>query len=104
MSGSAHAHGHDHGHSHGHSHAPRNFGFAFAMGIGFNLVFVAVEAVYGFLANSMSLFADAGHNLSDVLGLVIAWAAAMMAKQPASPRFSYGMKKAPILAALANSI
>ena len=74
------------------------------MGIGFNLVFVAVEAVYGFLANSMSLFADAGHNLSDVLGLVIAWAAAMMAKQPASPRFTYGLKKAPILAALANSI
>ena len=74
------------------------------MGIGFNLVFVVVEAAYGFLANSMSLFADAGHNLSDVLGLVIAWAAAMMAKQPASPRFTYGMKKAPILAALANSI
>jgi len=74
------------------------------MGIGFNLVFVVVEAAYGFLANSMSLFADAGHNLSDVLGLVIAWAAAMMAKQPASPRFTYGLKKAPILAALANSI
>jgi cobalt-zinc-cadmium efflux system protein len=104
MSGSAHKHSHDHGHSHGHSHAPRDFGFAFAIGIGLNLAFVVVEAVYGFLANSMSLFADAGHNLSDVLGLVIAWAAAMMAKQPASPRFTYGLKKAPILAALANSI
>jgi cobalt-zinc-cadmium efflux system protein len=60
--------------------------------------------VYGFFANSMSLLADAGHNLSDVLGLLVAWAAAVMARRARSPRFTYGLKKAPILAALANSL
>jgi cobalt-zinc-cadmium efflux system protein len=104
MSVHPHAHGHEHADVHGHSHAPADFGRAFAVGIALNLGFVVVEAVYGFVASSMSLLADAGHNLSDVLGLVVAWGAAMMAKQPASPRFTYGLKKAPILAALANSI
>jgi len=91
-------------HHHDHGHAPTDFGRAFAIGIGLNLTFVAVETVYGFIANSMSLLADAGHNLSDVLGLVVAWAGAIMAKRAASPRFTYGFKKAPILAALANSL
>lgn len=95
--GNSHEHGHDH-------HAPADFGRAFAIGIALNLGFVAVETVYGFIANSMSLLADAGHNLSDVLGLVVAWAGAVMAKRAASPRFTYGLKKAPILAALANSL
>ena len=95
------AHDHHHGHQH---HAPADFGRAFAIGIALNLGFVAVETVYGFLANSMSLLADAGHNLSDVLGLVVAWAGAVMARRAASPRFTYGFKKAPILAALANSL
>ena len=93
-----------HDHHHGHHHAPADFGRAFAIGIALNLGFVAVETVYGFLANSMSLLADAGHNLSDVLGLVVAWAGAIMARRAASPRFTYGFKKAPILAALANSL
>ena len=93
--------GHDHHHDH---HAKANFGRAFAIGIALNLGFVAIETVYGFIANSMSLLADAGHNLSDVLGLVVAWAGAVMAKRAASPRFTYGLKKAPILAALANSL
>jgi cobalt-zinc-cadmium efflux system protein len=93
--------GHDHHHDH---HAKADFGRAFAIGIGLNLGFVAIETVYGFVANSMSLLADAGHNLSDVLGLVVAWAGAVMAKRAASPRFTYGLKKAPILAALANSL
>lgn len=91
--------GHDH-----HHHHHEDFGRAFAIGIALNLGFVAVETVYGFIANSMSLLADAGHNLSDVLGLVVAWAGAIMAKRAASPRFTYGFKKAPILAALANSL
>src|SRR3954454_11217343 len=91
-------------HAHSHAHPQRDFGRAFAIGIGLNLGFVAVETVYGFLANSMALLADAGHNLSDVLGLVVAWAGAAMAKRAASPRFTYGFKKAPILAALANSL
>lgn len=95
---------HDHPHSHDHPHAPASFGRAFAIGIALNLGFVVAEAVFGFLANSMSLLADAGHNLSDVLGLVLAWAAAMMARRAASPRFTYGLKKAPILAALANAL
>jgi cobalt-zinc-cadmium efflux system protein len=98
----SHAHSHDHGHTH--SHAPVDFGRAFAIGISLNLAFVAAETVFGFLANSMSLLADAGHNLSDVLGLVVAWAGAIMARRAASPRFTYGFKKAPILAALANSL
>src|SRR6185369_77969 len=102
----SHAHHDHHGHSHehGHHHAPASFGNAFATAIALNVGFVAIEAVYGFIANSMSLLADAGHNLSDVLGLVVAWAGAVMAKRAASPRFTYGLKKAPILAALANSL
>jgi cobalt-zinc-cadmium efflux system protein len=97
--------GHSHHcHDHGHAHAPADYGRAFAIGIALNLGFVAVETVFGFIANSMSLLADAGHNLSDVLGLVVAWAGAVMARRAASPRFTYGLKKAPILAALANSL
>jgi len=91
-------------HSHAHAHAPADFGRAFAIGIGLNLAFVAAEVAFGFVANSMSLLADAGHNLSDVLGLVLAGAAAMMARRARSPRFTYGFKKAPILAALGNSL
>lgn len=92
------------GYPHSHNHAPGDFGRAFAIGIGLNVAFVIIEAIFGFVANSMSLLADAGHNLSDVLGLVLAWAGAVMAKRAASPRFTYGLKKAPILAALANSL
>ena len=77
---------------------------AFAVGIALNLGFVAVEALYGFLANSMALLADAGHNLSDVLGLAVAWFGAMLARRPPSRRFSYGLRAASILAALANSV
>lgn len=95
---------HSHSHDHRHSHAPASFGRAFAIGIVLNVGFVLAEVVFGFLANSMSLLADAGHNLSDVLGLVLAWAAATMARRSPSRRFTYGLKKAPILAALANSL
>ena len=66
--------------THGHSHAPASFGRAFAIGIALNLVFVVLEAVFGFASNSMALLSDAGHNLSDVLGLVVAWAGAVMAQ------------------------
>ena len=97
-------HSHHHGHDHGNAHVPADFGRAFAVGIALNLGFVVVEAVYGFIANSMALLADAGHNLSDVLGLVVAWAGATMAKRAASPRFTYGLKKASILAALINGL
>lgn len=91
-------------HSHGHDHAPANFTRAFFIGIALNSVFIAAEVAAGFFADSVALLADAGHNLSDVLGLALAWAAAAMAARPRSDRFTYGLKKAPILAALFNAI
>src|SRR5215210_2663502 len=93
-----------HSHSHDHGHAPADFGRAFAIGIALNLGFVIAETVFGFLANSMALLADAGHNLSDVLGLVVAWAGSVMARRASSPRFTYGLKKASILAAFINGL
>ncbi|MES2339752.1 MAG: cation diffusion facilitator family transporter [Pseudomonadota bacterium] len=95
---------HDHGHGHGHSHAPKDFGRAFAIGTALNLAFVVVEAGFGIAADSVALLADAGHNLSDVLGLLIAWGAATLAKRPASQRYTYGLKSSSILAALANAM
>ena len=99
-----HAHeGHDHGHGHGHSHAPKDFGRAFLIGIILNTGFVIVEAAYGWISGSMALIADAGHNLSDVLALLLAWGASMAAKRPPNERFTYGYKSSTILAALANA-
>lgn len=105
MSGANHHHhDHDHGHGHGHHHyAPASFGRAFAIGIALNTAFVVVEAVYGVLAGSMALVADAGHNLSDVLSLAVAWAASVLATRPPSARFTYGYKSSSILAALFNA-
>jgi cobalt-zinc-cadmium efflux system protein len=91
-------------HEPGHVHAPANFGKAFAIGIGLNLTFVAVEFVYGLLANSVALIADAGHNLSDVLGLAIAWIASALSKQAPSSRYTYGLGGSSILAALFNAV
>ncbi len=105
MIGHHHDHdGHDHGHIHGHSHAPASFGRAFAIGITINLAYVAVEAVAGLATGSMALLADAGHNLSDVLGLAVAWAGLKLAQRPPSPRFTYGLKRSGILAALFNGV
>jgi len=103
--GHSHGHNHAHGHSHGHSHAhiPVDHGRAFAIGVALNSAFVLVEAVFGFLSGSMALVADAGHNLSDVLSLLIAWGASVAAKKPPSSRFTYGLKSSTILAALANA-
>ena len=100
-----HHHGaHHHGHGHGHIHAPKDFGRAFAVGIALNGGFVIAEAVYGVLANSMALLADAGHNLSDVLGLLLAWYASALAKRLPSQRFTYGLRSSSILAALINAV
>ncbi|OJW68356.1 MAG: cation transporter [Sphingomonadales bacterium 63-6] len=99
----SHNHLHDHASGHGHSHAPADFGRAFAIGVVLNSIFVAVEAIYGFFSGSMALVADAGHNLSDVLSLLIAWGASIMAARPASARFTWGFKSSSILAALANA-
>ena len=101
----AHAHDHDHDNGHGgHHHAPASFGTAFAIGIGLNTAFVAVEASFGYAGNSVALIADAGHNLSDVLGLVVAWLADLLSKRAPSARFTYGLRGSSILAALFNAI
>ncbi len=104
----AHDHGHGHGHSHshgghGHSHAPADFGLAFAVGAGLNLAFVAAEFAAGILTGSLALLADAGHNLADVAGLLLAWGAVALAKRPATARRTYGLRKGTILASLANA-
>jgi len=101
-----HRHGHDPGHSHGHApdHAPANYGRAFAVGVSLNLGFVLVEGAAGLASGSISLVADAGHNLSDVLGLLMAWAAYALSARPASRRFTYGLRSSSILAALLNAI
>ena len=93
--------GHDHGIGGGQG---ANFGPAFVIGIALNLGFVIVETIFGFAANSMALLADAGHNLSDVLGLVVAYGGMLLVKRRPSPRFSYGLKKSSILAALINAL
>ena len=99
-----HGHRHDGGHGHGHSHAPASFGRAFAIGIALNIVYVAAEAVYGVLANSLALLADAGHNFSDVLGLGAAWFAVWLGGKAPSARFTYGLRGSSILAALSNAV
>lgn len=88
---------------HVHSHAPADFGRAFAIGIALNLAFVGAEAYYGWKIDSLALLADAGHNLSDVAGLVLAWAGALAGKLRANPRHTYGWRKASILAAFVNA-
>jgi cobalt-zinc-cadmium efflux system protein len=98
-------HDHDHDHSHGHHHAlPTDHGRAFALAIGINTLFVVVEFVYGFIANSTALMADAGHNLSDVLGLALAWGAAVLAKRAPNKNFTYGLRGSSIVAALLNAL
>ncbi|MGO1692270.1 MAG: cation diffusion facilitator family transporter [Marinobacter sp.] len=97
---------HNHSHDHGHSHAEHfdTHNKAFAIAVFLNLGFVVIEAVYGVLAGSLALLADAGHNLSDVLGLVMAWAASWLASRKATDRNTYGLKKTTILAALFNAL
>lgn len=113
-----HGHAHDQDHTHcgqhgGHAHVaghhhhhgdPTSHGKAFVIAIALNSAFVVVEFAYGFIANSTALMADAGHNLSDVLGLAVAWGAALLARKPPSDRFTYGLRSSSILAALANAM
>ena len=97
---------HDHDDEHGvrHGHAPKDFGAAFAIGTALNLGFVIVEVIFGLLANSIALVADAGHNFGDVLGLVIAWVATVLARRMPSQTHTYGLRSGTILAALANAM
>lgn len=89
---------------HDHEHAPASFDAAFGIGIGLNLAFVAVEAFYGWRIGSLALLADAGHNLSDVIGLVLAWGGALAGRLRPDARHTYGWKRASILAAFVNAL
>lgn len=93
-----------HHHNHLHGHKPGNYGFAFGVGIILNLVFVGTEVVYGILGNSLALVSDAGHNLSDVLGLAITWVAVWLGKKSPTKEKTYGYKRSSILSALFNAV
>ncbi|MEO6049432.1 MAG: cation diffusion facilitator family transporter [Candidatus Kapaibacterium sp.] len=92
------------GHDHNHSHGPASYNRAFAIGVGLNLAFVGVESFYGIMAHSVALVADAGHNLSDVLGLLLAWGASYLARRLPTERHTYGLRRSSILAALLNAV
>jgi cobalt-zinc-cadmium efflux system protein len=102
----AHEHSHDHEHASGHAHAMPIEGVNLRMGIAvaLNLVFVVIEGGFGFLSNSVALIADAGHNLSDVLGLVCAWGALLLGRRPPGAKFTYGLGRSSVLAALVNAV
>jgi cobalt-zinc-cadmium efflux system protein len=91
-------------HEHEHGRPAASYNAAFAIGIGLNLAFVVVEAFYGWKINSLALLADAGHNLSDVIGLVLAWGGALAGKLRPDARHTYGWKRASILAAFLNAL
>lgn len=95
------------GHHHHHDHAPPakggSHGSAFAIAVTLNLAFVVIEGVAGWISGSVALLADAGHNLGDVLSLLLAWGASILAARPPSARFTYGLKSSSILAAMANA-
>lgn len=93
---------HRDGHAHAHRQEPADYGRAFAVGVTLNVLLVIAQAVYGIRANSVALLADAAHNLGDVLGLLLAWGATILARQLPSGRFTYGLRSSSILAALAN--
>jgi len=110
---SVHDHDHDHQHEHeaghgghGHAHVLAGDGIntRMAIAVALNLIFVLIEASFGFLSNSVALIADAGHNLSDVLGLVCAWTAMYLGRRPPGARFTYGLGRSSVLAALANAV
>ena len=92
------------GHGHGHHHGPADYGRAFAIGVTLNLAFVGIEVVYGLFAHSLSLLSDAGHNLGDVVGLLMAWGAAWLTRREPTDRHTYGLRKTSILAALLNAL
>ncbi len=97
---------HEHHHHDGHAHCtgPQDFTLAFAIGVSLNVALVILQAAYGVIAHSVALLADAGHNLSDVFGLLLAWGASAAARRAPSSRYTYGLRSSSILAALANAI
>ena len=95
---------HPHSHDHGQRHTPTDYNRVFAIGVALNVIYIVVEASYGFVADSLALLADAGHNLSDVLGLLLAWGANYLVQRRPTARHTYGWRKSTILAALTNAI
>jgi cobalt-zinc-cadmium efflux system protein len=93
-----------HTHNPEHSHGPANYGRAFALGVVLNTGFVILEATYGYWSHSLALVADAGHNLSDVLSLLLAWGAAWLAQRLPTQYRTYGFRRSSILAALINAV
>ena len=101
----AHEHGHrHHDHEHSHGHAPATFGVAFGIGALLNVALVVAQVVYGVLAHSTALLADAAHNFGDALGLLVAWGAYALAQRTPTERYTYGFRSTSILAALLNAI
>lgn len=90
--------------AHDHEPGPPDYNRAFAIGVGLNVGFVVLEAGFGLWANSLALLADAGHNLSDVLGLLLAWGANYLAGRRPTARRTYGLRRSSILAALLNAV
>src|ERR1700682_5591829 len=104
-----HDHDHDHAHAHEHGHGPhgiatQGINTRMACAVALNLIFVVIEGGFWFVSNSVALIADAGHNLSDVLGLVCAWTAMYLGRRPPGARFTYGLGRSSVLAALANAV
>ncbi len=99
-----HEHNHNHDHHHDHHHAPSDFGRAFLIGIALNASFVVAEIFWGLKANSLALLADAGHNISDVLGLVLAWTAAILGRRQPFGRFTYGLRGSSIIVSVTNAV
>ncbi len=95
---------HDHHHHHSHTHPPPDFGAAFAIGVTLNLGFVVTEAVFGLIAGSLGLLADAGHNLADVFSLLLAWSALWLSRRPPTRRRTYGFRRSSVLAAVINAV
>ena len=94
--------GHDHNHEH--KVSLENINLSFIVVVSANLLFTVIEAVYATISNSASLLGDAGHNLSDVLGLLLAWGATYLASRKATELYSYGYRRTTILAAIINSV
>ncbi len=91
-------------HNHHHEHQPANYNRAFIIGTILNIAFVVIEALFGIFTQSLALLADAGHNLSDVFGLLLAWGASWLTQQQPTQRYTYGWRRSSILAALFNAI
>ena len=92
-----------HSHSH-HHHEINNYNRSFAIGISLNVIFVIIEVTYGLLADSMALIADAGHNLSDVMSLILAWGASYLATRHPTHKRTYGLRKVTIMASLLSAL